>query len=545
MKDFARLYDQIQSTRSTLEKVAAMQYYFANAPDEEAAVAIFLLSGRRIKRLITYTQLRDFVIQKSGLPGWLIHESHQHVGDFAETIQLLNPGVRSKGTRALSAYYKQLLDLQGASDYEKMLLVSEWFEQSSGLELMLLIKLLTGGMRVGVSEKLVAQAISEWTGQSVEAISQCLLGNWEPGPEFMDRLQTAESQLTQLSPRPFCLASPVPEDKPIENIGDASEFQIEWKWDGIRAQIIFDGNDALIWSRGEEYITEQFPEIALACKKLENPCILDGELIAWGGDKPSSFSQLQKRLGRKKVSAANILEVPIAFIAYDLLQVSDEDCRPLALQERIRKLEALVGGIHPLLHVSKRHMLQSWQDVEALRAEAETQLAEGLMIKKLDSPYALGRKRGIWWKWKIDPKKIDVVMTGAELGHGRRANLFTDYTFSILHGEELLPIAKAYSGLTDDEIARLDSWIRKNTTGQYGNMRTVKPEQVFELAFEGIAESKRHKSGIALRFPRISRWRDDKTAKDIDTLETAKALLPKIPGNSYDLASTTQMELTL
>jgi DNA ligase-1 len=322
---------------------------------------------------------------------------------------------------------------------------------------------------------------------------------------------------------------------------------LEWKFDGIRGQLIRRAGQGFLWSRGEELINGAFPELIQASAALQEGTVLDGEVLVWppGAEQPAPFAQLQRRLGRKAPGRALLAECPAAFVAYDLLEQGGEDWRQQPLSQRRAALEGLIRQLPEatpapgagLLRLSPRLALQSWGELESLRQQASTAAAEGVMLKHLASPYLAGRRRGHWWKHKRDPYTLDVVLLYAQAGSGRRANLFTDYTFGLWDrdpsaaGEpaQLVSFAKAYSGLDDGEIRDLDRWIRSHTTERYGPVRAVQPLQVFELAFEGLQRSSRHKSGIAVRFPRIARWRRDKPAREADTLAGALALLHDQP----------------
>jgi DNA ligase-1 len=352
------------------------------------------------------------------------------------------------------------------------------------------------------------------------------MGSWEPTAERFRRLLLEETGDADLSrPYPFFLAYAL--EGVVDDLGEPTTWQAEWKWDGIRAQLIRRGGSTYIWSRGEELVTERFPELAEAAALLPDGTVLDGEILPWASDGPLPFSQLQRRIGRKKLGPRILAEVPVVLVVYDLLESAGADVRALPLRERRAKLERLLGGgrfagrfrLSPIVEAS------GWGDVRKAYGEAREQSSEGLMLKRLDAPYGVGRRKGPWWKWKVPPFTVDAVMIYAQAGHGRRASLYTDYTFAVWHEGELVPFAKAYSGLTDAEIRLLDSWIRRNTLERFGPVRAVVPEQVFELAFEGIQKSPRHRSGVAVRFPRIARWRTDKLAAEADSLETLRRMM--------------------
>jgi DNA ligase-1 len=386
-------------------------------------------------------------------------------------------------------------------------------------------KLITGGFRVGVSAKLVIRALSSFSGIPEEALAHRLMGPWDPEPSFYQRLFSSETGDADISrPYPFFLAYPL--DGAPEELGPVAEWQAEWKWDGIRAQVIRRGGQTFIWSRGEELITAKFPEIRAAADALPDGTVLDGEILAWKDNRPLDFAALQQRIGRKLIGPRVLEAVPVVLMVYDLLEWNGADIRGQDLASRLSRLDtALLPLGDPRIQRSVTVVGTSWSELARFKADARLRAVEGLMLKRLDSPYRVGRRRGDWWKWKVDPLSVDAVLTYARRGHGKRSGLFTDYTFSVWDGDRLVPFAKAYSGLTDEEIQEVDRFIRRNTLERFGPVRAVKPERVFEIAFEGIRSSPRHRSGVAVRFPRIARQRMDKTAAEADTLQTIKALL--------------------
>jgi ATP-dependent DNA ligase len=529
VRRFAQLYDALDSTTSTNAKVAAMKAYFAQAPPADAAWALFFLTGRRLKRLIAPRLLATWGCQAAGVPDWLASECFALAGDLAETVALLIDTSRGPATRgeppALSSLIgERLLPLRDASEEEKRKAVVQLFAALDHRELYLFAKLLTGELRVGVSETLAIRALAQHAGLAPPVVAQRMMGSWEPTAEWFLALLgpgTADADLSR--PYPFFLASPL-EGEP-EALGPREEWLAEWKWDGIRAQIVRRGGAAHLWSRGEELITGRFPDLSAAWTALPDGTVLDGELLAFEDGAPMPFSVLQRRIGRSKLGAKILADAPAAFMAYDALELDGKDLRQEPLRERRARLSALLEGRSERLLLSPAVDAPSWEALRDLRKGSRERGVEGLMLKRLDSPYRTGRPRGDWWKWKIDPWSIDAVLVYAQPGHGRRATLMTDLTFAVWSGPELLPVAKAYSGLTDEEIDQLDRWIRQNTLERFGPVRAVTPLHVFELHFEGIAESARHKSGIAVRFPRIARWRTDKKPQDADTLETLRALL--------------------
>jgi DNA ligase-1 len=528
VREFAELYDEIDTTTSTNLKVAAMVRYFRTAPPPDAAWAAYILSGRRLKRFIGPALLSRWLIEAAELPEWLVTESYSAVGDMAETIALLiasESDVSATTDVPLAEWIDgRLLPLREAEEHEQREAIVTWWRTLPYRECFLLNKLLTGELRVGVSELLVTRALSEVLEVSRADVARRMMGEWRPSAAFWEGLKSGEAPASDPSaPYPFYLASPLEDD--VATLGAPVDWQIEWKWDGIRGQLIRRHGQCFIWSRGEDVVTERFPEIVDAAAFLPNGVVLDGELVAWREGAVRPFADLQQRIGRKKLTPAILERVPVRFLAYDLLEQDGADIRSLPLSERRARLEALIANAPEVLSLSPLVTAGTWEELAAMRDESRTRSVEGLMLKARGSPYGTGRQRGSWWKWKIEPYSFDAVMVYAQPGHGRRSNLYTDYTFGVWHGEELVPVAKAYSGLSNNEISELDKWIRAHTIEKFGPVRAVEPTQVFELAYEGIAASTRHKSGIALRFPRILRWRKDKPAREADTLANLQAVL--------------------
>lgn len=528
MKRFAELIDALDSTTSTNAKVDALAGYFEQAPPEDAVWALYFLMGRRLKRLLPAKLVWQWVREASDLPPWLISQCYTLVGDQAECISLLVDRKGRETPEPLHRVVAALIELRAQLPHEQEQVIKAWWQRHSGRHLFVLNKLLTGAFRIGVSQKLVTRALARVAGVPEATLAHRIMGDWEPTPAFFKATLSSDQNASDLSqPYPFFLASPL--EKPTEQLGPVGDWQIEWKWDGIRGQLIRRGGETVLWSRGEELVTPQYPEVVQAAARLPNGLVLDGELLAWRDDAPLPFADLQRRLNRKSLTRAILLEVPMAFMAYDLLEYDGEDWRERPLQDRRQRLEQVLAKVSGPLRLSPRIEVHEWAEAERLRQSSRERQAEGLMLKRLDSTYQSGRKRGDWWKWKVDPYSVDAVLLYAEAGHGRRANLFTDYTFGIWDGTELTPFTKAYSGLSDSEIARLDKWIRQHTLEKFGPVRVVPPEHVFELHFEGIAESTRHRSGIALRFPRIHRWRSDKKPPEADRIETLRALIDVRP----------------
>ncbi|MCG3124707.1 MAG: DNA ligase [Phycisphaerales bacterium] len=540
MRLFADLYDRIDQTTSTNAKVQAIADYIAAAPPDDAAWAVFFLTGRRMRRLVPSADLSAVLADLSSLPGWIISECYSAVGDFAETIALV---LGATGVLAptpddtpLHVWVEDRVEsLRGLDPIDRRRLLTTWLTQCDARQTFLLVKLLTGELRVGVSSTLVTRALAQSAGIDADLVAHRLMGEWRPSAEFLARVlspQTTEEDVAR--PYPFYLATPIdptPEhlsdDAHVASIlGDAADYLVEWKWDGIRAQLIRRGRTTAIWSRGEELLTDRFPEVIEAAARLPAGTVLDGEILAYKAGHPLAFGKLQKRIGRQNITARALAEAPVVFMAYDVLEHAGVDVRPQPLVERRRLLSTLVGGLNSSrLLISPLVEGTSWPQFARQRRASRERRVEGLMLKRLDSPYGVGRERGAWWKWKIDPYSIDAVLVYAQPGHGRRASLLTDYTFAVRDGDQLVPIAKAYSGLTLDEINKLDGWIRQNTLERFGPVRVVKPEHVFELHFEAMAPSTRHRSGIAFRFPRIARWRSDKLPADADTLADVRRLM--------------------
>lgn len=530
MRAFSELYEELDTTTSTNLKVGALVRYFNSAPAADAAWAVYILSGRRLKRFIGPALLRRWLTEVSALPEWLVEESYATVGDLAETIALLLESDLS-ATRvvpdlSLATWIDdRLLPLREVDEPQQRTAIVEWWRTLPYRECFILNKLLTGELRVGVSELLVTRALSEVLQVDRAEVTRRIMGEWRPTAEFWESLRSTapRSGSDPAAPYPFFLASPL-EGSPA-TLGPTAAWLAEWKWDGIRSQLIRREGKCFIWSRGEDLITERFPEIVAAAARLPDGVVLDGELVVWRDGAIRPFAELQQRVGRKNLSAALLRQIPVRLLAYDLLEEGGADLRALPLRERRQRLETLLHGAPETLGISTPVAASSWEELAALRTQSRTRGVEGLMLKSLDSPYGTGRQRGSWWKWKIDPYSFDAVMLYAQPGHGRRSNLYTDYTFGVWSGPVLVPVTKAYSGLSNAEIAELDRWIRSHTTEKFGPVRQVEQTQVFELAYEGIAASGRHKSGIALRFPRIVRWRKDKPAAEADPLHALEAVL--------------------
>ncbi|NNK78458.1 MAG: ATP-dependent DNA ligase [Litoreibacter sp.] len=525
MKRFSRLFTALDQTTRTSAKVTALAQYFTAAPDSDKLWTIALLSGRRPKRGVTTTLLREWAAETAEIPLWLFDESYAIVGDLAETIALVLPPPQRRAERTLTNWMSTLQELGQLDLAEKKTRVLEAWDSLEPIERFVFNKLITGGFRVGVSQKLMTRALSRATGIEEPELAHRIMGDWTPLSTTYPDLILAENPNTDASkPYPFYLAHQLDEKA---GLGPEKDWRAEYKWDGIRGQLILRDGRYFLWSRGEELITDKFPELATLSDHLSDGTVIDGELLAWRDEAPLPFSALQKRIGRKTVPKKLLTEAPVVLKAYDLLEWQGRDLRAQPYDTRRAHLCELLDGLPTTapLRLSASLTFKSWDHLAALRETSRAKRAEGLMLKRGKSPYLAGRKKGDWWKWKVDPLVIDAVMIYAQSGHGRRANLFTDFTFAVWNGNDLVPFTKAYSGLTDAEFRKITAWVRKNTLERYGPVRAVTPHHVFEIAFEGIQESPRHKSGVALRFPRMSRWRQDKPVQEANTLEDLKEML--------------------
>lgn len=526
MKQFAELVQTLGSATKTNDKLSALQQYFATANDKDKVWVIAIFTGRRPKRMLNASLLKAWCINLSNLPEWLFEESYHVVGDLAETIALLLPeATQESDNKNLHTYIEQLIAISDKDEITKKEFIIQSWMQMNTAERFVFNKLITGGFRIGVSQKMMVNALSKTIEAAPSLIAHRISGNWNPMQISLDELLSETGENIDYSkPYPFYLAYALDNEPQI--LGNEDEWQAEWKWDGIRGQIIKRNDEIFVWSRGEELITAKFPEYDLLKNLLPNGTVLDGEIIPAVDGVPMPFALLQTRIGRKNISKKHLQDVPVCFFAYDILEFDSIDVRTNSLQERRHMLEHLVQSLpaSPII-LSTIIEFTNWQQLIDIRKDSRINGAEGLMLKRKSSAYQVGRKVGDWWKWKIDPLTIDAVMIYAQKGHGRRSNLYTDYTFAVQDGNKLVTFTKAYSGLTDKEFLQVDAFVKNNSIEKFGPVRTVKPELVFEIAFEGIAASNRHKSGVALRFPRISRWRKDKKANEINTLEDLKKLL--------------------
>ena len=556
MRQFARLYQRLDETTKTNEKLLAMRDYFAEASSDDAAYALFFLLGNKLKPSLPTKIIRKAAARSANVPDWLFEETYQWVGDLAETaaamavgtdstkhetlcrtvsqsiIPLLHSakGSRKKTSKSSSRKATNPLDQEPTPEESEDTLVVKLIEiwsQYDLLERFVFNKLLTGNLRVGVSAKLVTKSLSLWCGVETDERSHRLIGDWEPSGRFFNELVAASFQGTSpAKPFPFCLAHPLPDSVMHEH--SAIDYLAEWKWDGIRAQLIRRCGRTYLWSRGEELLEGRFPEIELASQGLPDGLVLDGEILAHGDKAPLPFTLLQKRIQRKKPSSKILQEVPVLFIAFDVLEHAGQDLRGESYQIRRKLLETLEleSRLTPkTLRCSEVFTFEDWESLVLKKDQARLYGAEGLMLKHLQGRYEVGRVTGVWWKSKVTPYTVDAVLVYAQRGHGRRAGLFSDYTFALWDQDRLVPFAKAYSGLTNEELALVDRWIKENTTQRFGPVHEVPAQIVMELAFENIQESNRHKSGIAVRFPRILRWRQDKRPEDADRLDAIKRML--------------------
>lgn len=532
MKGFTDLYYELDATTKTLPKVEALTNYFLRTKPEDSIWAIALLVGNRPKRPVKTNDLKAWATELAGISNWLFDDAYSVVGDLAETITLLiNSRSESVSETTLNQLMRELEEISMLGDDEKKARILAYWNILSPRELYIFNKLITGAFRVGVSKLLVFKALAKAYQIDEKVIAHRFIGNWKPGnTNLNDLLKENETADASSRPYPFCLAYAL--DVGLDSLGDIGEWQVERKYDGIRGQIIVRHDELFVWSRGEELLTDKFPEFDELRAWLPNGTVIDGEILPIVNGEIRSFNQMQKRTTRKALTKKILQEIPLKMVCYDLLEKDGQDLRDLPLQERRRLLEEVVTqsqAYHSSLELAPLLQANAWDELDALRNDAKRVGCEGLMLKRKDSNYETGRKRGKWWKWKVDPYSIDAVLIYAQAGHGRRANLFTDYTFAVWDGDVLVPFTKAYSGLTDKELIELDAWIKRHTIEKFGPVRSVTPYWVFEIAFEGINESPRHKSGIALRFPRISRWRKDKAMSEANNRQDLLNLLHAAP----------------
>jgi DNA ligase-1 len=533
MKNFAELIKTLDSSNKTSMKVEALTDYFRKAGDPDKVWTIALLSHRRPPRPVNTTLLRLWANELAEIPLWLFEESYHIVGDLAETIALVIPTTKEHTEKTLTEFLQEIIALKKKTDEEKREYLHENWLALNYYERFVFTKLITGSFRIGVSQKLMTRALSKAENVDEDLIAHKLMGDWNPDIiTFQELILDEQSQDYLSKPFPFYLAYPV--EGELSALGNPEDWSAEHKWDGIRSQTIIRDGQLYVWSRGEELVTDKYPEFATFIGIIPNGTVIDGEILPFTDGKIGSFNDLQTRIGRKTVSTAILKSNPVVIRAYDLLEWEGQDIRNLPFIERRELLEKLYDHVKDKnipLQLSERISFSNWDEAARERENSRIANSEGLMLKRKNSPYLVGRKKGDWWKWKVEPLSIDAVLTYAMRGHGRRSNLFTDYTFALWqdneNGErELVTFAKAYSGLTDAEFRMVDDWIKKHTLERFGPVRSVTPELVFEIGFEGIALSKRHKSGIATRFPRILRWRMDKKIDEANSIEDLKSLIP-------------------
>lgn len=523
MRHFTKLFTELDQTTKTLGKIKALMDYFTHAADSDKLWAIALLSHRRPKRTVNASYLAQWANELSQIPQWLFYESHHVVGDLAETITLMLPPENEESNFTLTYWIDFIKSLEALEVQQKKEKILWAWSQLNESERFVFNKLITGGFRIGVSQQLMVKALAKYAGVQESTVAHRLMGNWSPDlNSFQELLHDTEgSDISK--PYPFYLAYAL--EGEVSDLGDPSEWIAERKWDGIRGQIIVRDGKLFVWSRGEELVTDKYPEYQVMLKLLPEGTVIDGEILPFKGDLPMTFNHLQTRIGRKSVTPKLLKEVPVSFVAYDVLEWHGEDVRDWRFEDRRKKIEEICSQASNVLRLSPRVHFDTWDQLTYERTRSREFLSEGIMLKRKDSIYRNGRRRGDWWKWKIDPFTVDAVLIYAMRGNGRRANLYSDYTFAVWDGDQLVPFTKAYSGLTDEEIKEVDRWIKANTVERFGPVRSVKPELVFEIAFEGINKSSRHKSGVALRFPRMARWRKDKKVKEANTLSDLNALL--------------------
>ena len=532
MKNFANLIKALDSSNKTTIKVDALIEYFKNASPEDKVWTIAILSHRRPPRPVNTTLLRLWANELANIPMWLFEESYHIVGDLAETIALIIPTTKEHSNKSLTEYLQEIIALKKKTDEEKRAYLHENWLALNYYERFVFTKLITGSFRIGVSQKLMTRALSKAENVEEDALAYKLMGNWDPNKVTFQELILDEKSSDYLSkPYPFYLAYPI--EGEVSNLGNPEDWSVEHKWDGIRSQTIIRESEIFVWSRGEELVTDKYPELHSFVGIIPNGTVIDAEILAFPNNEIGTFNDLQTRIGRKTTSAALLKSNPVILKAYDLLEWEGIDIRNSPFEVRRSLLESLFESIKDKnlpFYLSESKILNSWEEVATERMRAREMRSEGLMIKHKNSTYQVGRKKGDWWKWKLEPLVIDAVLTYAMRGSGRRSNLFTDYTFALWQNNEkgereLVTFAKAYSGLTDAEFRKVDDFIKKNTVDKFGPVRSVTPELVFEIGFEGIALSKRHKSGVATRFPRILRWRLDKKIEDANSIEDLKAMI--------------------
>ncbi|MGR3447396.1 cisplatin damage response ATP-dependent DNA ligase [Paracoccus sp. UBA5162] len=516
MKAFAHLLERLAFTPARNAKLRLLRHYLETTPDPDRGYALAALTGDLKLRAVTPSLLRGLMAER--VDDQLFALSYDFVGDLAETIALLWQGdgdqdvplheavtlLSDTGKAGLPAAIAAMLDRLGPS------------------QRLAFLKLATGNMRVGLSARMARIALAEMGEPEVADIEEIWHGLKPPYRPLFDWIAGgARPEHAARAPfRPVMLSTPVDLDQ-LRGF-DPDEYMAEWKWDGIRVQAINDGGVRRLYSRTGEDIGAAFPDVIEA---LNFDGAADGELLVRRDGEVAVFGDLQKRLNRKAISRAMLDSHPAGLRLYDLMIWQGRDLRGLPLAERRAVLDGADFGsdridVSPLLDFA------TWDDLAALRADPPSAVIEGVMIKRRDSPYVGGRPRGPWFKWKRDPMVVDAVMLYAQRGHGKRSGFYSDFTFGLWDGDQLVPVGKAYFGFTDEELRELDRFVRTNTVDRFGPVRAVAPKLVLEVAFEGLNESGRHKSGIAMRFPRISRIRWDKPAAEADRLDSLKEMLP-------------------
>lgn len=525
MKHFAQLIHQLESTNKTNAKLDALVNYLQSSSDSDRLWLIALFTGKRPKRSVGTPLLKEWALEIIGLPYWLFVESYSTVGDLGETLSLILPPAEHTIEKGLTEWMNEIIALKSKSDEEKKEFVLNAWNGLENTERLIFNKLIGGSFRIGVSAKMLVNALAKFTEQDSSTLMHKIMGKWQVAEITFDELIFSEDQAADHSkPYPFCLAYSL--EKELGELGNENDWIAEYKWDGIRGQFIKRDGEVFVWSRGEELVTEQFPELVETLKQCEGNFVIDGEILVVKNDEVLNFNELQKRLNRKTISKKMLEELPIAAFVYDIVEYEFEDLRTKPFSDRREILEKfIVENPQSNIKISEKLSFENWEELNALRESAREINAEGLMLKSKNSEYHSGRKKGDWWKWKISPLTIDAVLIYAQKGSGRRSSYYTDYTFAVKDGDKLVTIAKAYSGLTDKEIMEVSKFVTKNAIEKFGPVRTVKPELVFEIAFEGIGFSNRHKSGVAVRFPRILRWRKDKKVDEIDELDEIKKLI--------------------
>jgi len=559
MNRFAQLFSELDASTATSAKVEALQRYFAQAAPADAAWAVYFLAGGKPRQVVPTAALRALACERAGIADWLFEECYQAVGDLAETIAHVLPAPSMRSDVGLAEWVEQrLLPLRTAEPTEQTQRVAAYWDELDAAGRFLLIKLIGGGFRVGVSKLLVQRALAAHAGLDAKLVAQRMMGYTDiratpDAQRYAELIAPATQGRSEAGqPYPFFLAHALelPAEEFEAKIGPARDWLVEWKYDGIRAQIVRREGQTWIWSRGEELVTERFPELVEAASTLPDGSVLDGEIVVWKDAHPAPFNLLQQRIGRKTLNKKVLADAPVVFIAYDLLESQGEDRRSEPQHTRRARLELMVAGTP--LRLSPLAERADWPAFAELRREARERGVEGFMLKHRDAGYGSGRTKadGTWWKWKIAPLSVDAVLVYAQAGHGRRASVYTDYTFAVWSrvpqdaaeaqavveaiarrepaqpdALQLVTFAKAYSGLTDEEFSEVDRVIRATTIEKFGPVRSVRPTLVFELGFEGINRSPRHKSGIAVRFPRMLRMRSDKPLHEADTMESLERLL--------------------